>query len=499
VTQNSEVILPIDRRILIICVGLAVFSPCLFDFFVSDDFLWIKGGLDLHLADLLHGAEGSTYNIFRPLIPVTFSVLHRLFGLAPFGYHLTSISLHIANALLFYHILLRLVSSKEIAIISALLFISHFAHEETVFWISSVCVLSCWFFCLLSILMFLNWLRDGRGWVYFLCLGSGLVAPFFREDALILLPILSGIVWLKYSPSNQHSIPPTGVRTRLHALAYLLPFVAALFAYYYLRSVSLPHLHFGDLFSLNPTNIARNLLYFSVNLTLPIRPFFDAVGYHYSRIINSEVNSIDSNPVIVMFCLLAMVILALIVFNWVRKKDAGVRLLIVISAFTLLPSLAFRGYGLRFTYLPLLGFTPVAGHALVRLAKRIGSRQLRLGSRRVSVALLIVLSINVLVLMERHWWWKKASIISQETVLRGGNTVCSSPPGYRICFVNLPRRSHGAYIFGNGFAEAVNLFYPSCCNAMNTFVDENVPALEADSLKDCRWYRYENGEFHRVF
>ncbi|MGB2804430.1 MAG: hypothetical protein WBD64_05995 [Candidatus Zixiibacteriota bacterium] len=146
------------NRILIICAGVFVFSPCLFAFFVSDDFFWISKGANLSLGDLYPIASTATYNMFRPLVIVLFSAFHRVFGLSPFGYHLTSILVHALNGLLFYSILSRLSLKRDVALAAAVIFVTHFAHEESVFWISSICVLGCWFFSLSSILAFLAWI-----------------------------------------------------------------------------------------------------------------------------------------------------------------------------------------------------------------------------------------------------------------------------------------------------------------------------------------------------
>lgn len=498
-TRWSEIDPRLGHHVLIICVGFLLFSPCLFDFFISDDFVWISRGANLSLDSILVSAEGITHNTFRPLIPTMFFVLHRVFDLSPFGYHLCGILLHVLNGLLFYRIILHLPLRKEIALLSALIFVGHFAHEEIVFWISSICVLSCWFFSLVSIVGFLNWLRNGRLTAYLLCFGSASIALFLREDALILLPVFCGIAWLMSSPSNQKGTRRPGAKTRLRALTGLLPLAAMLFVYFYLRSISLTHLRLGDFFSANPTNFIKNFLYFTANLTLPVRLVFDAVGYRYSGIINSAVNSIDTSALIAVVCFLAVLAAIVVLFNWVRKRDASVRLSVVIFLIALLPSLFFRGYGLRFTYLPLLGFAPLAAHALSFLAKRISGRSIWSKRLGVSVAVIVVVLLNFFILLERHVWWKRASMICEKAVTGAGELLSSLPSESTVCFVDLPRRLHGAYIFTAGFVEAMDLFYPSYGNKIRTVDSESLDTLEADDLSDCHLYRFEDGEFHRMF
>lgn len=498
-SQSSEYDPHIGDHILIICIGFLVFSPCLFNFFVSDDFIWINRGMNLAPNKILQGVEGVGYNTFRPLIPIVFFVLHRLFDLSPFGYHLCSILFHIFNVLLFYRILLHLSLKREIALVSALIFISHFAHEETMFWISSICVLSCWFLSLLSILMFLIWLRFRRISAYFLCLSSGLIAPFFREDALILVFVLCGIAWLTYSPLNHKDSWMFGVKAWLASLFDLLPLGVMSLIYFYLKSISLPHLRLGELFSFNPVNPIRNFLYFAANLIFPTRLVFDAIGSHYSRIINMSVNSIDSSTLVGIACFLVIPLAVFIFFRWMKRKSPHVRFAVLILLIPLLPSLFFKGYGLRFTYFPLLLIAPFAAYVVVTWLKKMGNRYFCLKRFGVSAALVIIILLNFFILLERHTWWKEASALCKITIKQAGRELSLLPPGYSACFVDLPARVHGAYILNAGFKDAMDLFYPSINTNISTIDGEAFHDLKPSELEDCYFFRFEEGELQPLF
>ncbi len=496
-TQSSKIDSLFINYIFIVWGGLFIFAPCVFNFFVSDDFGWISRGVSLSLNDLFHNADEATYNIFRPLVPPLFFIFHQFFGLSAFGYHVGSIVFHLLNALLFYNILLRFSLRKDIAAVSSLIFVTHFAHEETVFWISSICVLCCWLFALSSILAFLKWLKDGKIWFYFLSLGLSGLALFIREDALILPLILSVIIWVKYLRSRHGTTNGRGAKAKSTAMKSLAPFFLVLVGYLYLRSISLPHLSFGSLFSLNPTNVIRNFAYFFVNLTIPIRLIFDVIGYHHSRTINSALNNIDSNVMIVIAGFLAIALSILLFFVWVRKMNKDFKRLIVIFVIALLPCLFFKGYGLRFTYLPLLGFAPIAALLLLSLARTITSRTLWLKARYVYVTIIIIVFFNFLVLSERHLWWAKASKISEETIANAGTVVSSLPAGSTVCFMDLPTRLHGAYILNTGFVEAMSLFYPSYKHEIKTVKSENLVMIRERNFKNCYLFEYEDGGFHR--
>ena len=101
---------------------------------------------------------------YYPVTMTTFWLEHRLFGGHPFGYHLTNVLLHVANALLIGAVLRRL--GLPGASLAAALFALHPVHVESVAWITERKNVLSGFFYLLA---FRAWLRfappgeDDRG------------------------------------------------------------------------------------------------------------------------------------------------------------------------------------------------------------------------------------------------------------------------------------------------------------------------------------------------
>ena len=485
--------------IFIICTGLFIFSPCLFNFFVSDDFIWIRKGSTLSFNQFFYGSRDSAYNIFRPLVPVLFFVLHRAFELSPFGYHLSSILLHILNALLFYRILSHFPLTKNMIVLSSIIFVSHFAHEETVFWISSISIPLCGLFYLLSVFIFLKWLKNRRAWFYLLSLASGVVAFFIREDAVTLPLILSFIIGLTYFPSDQVILNGPSPKRRITALISAIPFFLLIVFYLKLRNLGLPHLGFGSLFSLNPANLLKNGIYFIVNLVIPIRLIFDMIGYQYSAMINSTLRNIGSNLFVVMFASLGTASLIWVLFVWFKKTNKVFRLLGVTFFIILFPYLFFNGYGLRFTYFPVMGFSLIGSYLMVSGLETVTKRSRYSLKSYVHLLMIVILVFNFLILFERNRWWTKASTICEETITNAGRVVSSSPTGSVVYFMELPSRLHGAYILNNGFVEAMNLFYPLDNHQIKTIESGNLPLLKSGQLENRHLFKYENGEFRKLF
>jgi Tfp pilus assembly protein PilF len=107
-------------------------------------------------------------SLYRPLTWVTLGFDYLLWGMEPFGYHLTSLLLHTANAVLFYVLVLRLLSlslsppASQLFVLrlaagfAALLFAIHPLRVETVAWVSARNDVLSAFFFLSAILCYLR-------------------------------------------------------------------------------------------------------------------------------------------------------------------------------------------------------------------------------------------------------------------------------------------------------------------------------------------------------
>ena len=106
---------------------------------------------------------------YMPVTWITYGLDYLIWGLDPFGYHLTNLALHAANTTLVYVVALRLFRAVWVrspgdgadslrigAALTALLFGVHPLRVESVVWITERLDLVCGFFYLLAILMYLR-------------------------------------------------------------------------------------------------------------------------------------------------------------------------------------------------------------------------------------------------------------------------------------------------------------------------------------------------------
>ncbi len=126
---------------------------------------------------------------YIPLNFLSLAIDYRLWGLQQFGFHLTNLLIHIANAIAIYFLLRRLQESTGVAAAASLLWALHPVQVESVAWISErKNVLSTLFF----LLAFLVYLRHSERphWRRYLLLLVVYLAALLSKVNTIVLPAL---------------------------------------------------------------------------------------------------------------------------------------------------------------------------------------------------------------------------------------------------------------------------------------------------------------------
>lgn len=153
----------------IVILGAFVYLNALLGTFIWDDVALIV--TNLHIRDLGYIPRLFAENIYhqdmigrfyRPLLMSTFALDYEYWGLDPFGYHLTNICLHLANAVLIFNIILLIFGRRPLAFLTALFFVLHPVQTEAVTYISGRADPLAAFFCLVSFMFFIEHFgRDG--------------------------------------------------------------------------------------------------------------------------------------------------------------------------------------------------------------------------------------------------------------------------------------------------------------------------------------------------
>ncbi|MBI5382257.1 MAG: tetratricopeptide repeat protein [Opitutae bacterium] len=188
--------------LLVAAVGVA-FWPALRGQFIWDD--------DLHVTanPTIVGPLGlweiwttSAANYF-PLVLTNFWLQHALWGLNPLPYHVVTLALHAASAVLLWRLLWRL--DVPGAWLGAALWALHPVQVESVAWISELKNTQSALFYLLAIRAFVEWIDDDRRRrFYALALLGALLAILSKPSAAMLPLVLALCSWWRRGRLTWH-------------------------------------------------------------------------------------------------------------------------------------------------------------------------------------------------------------------------------------------------------------------------------------------------------
>ncbi len=139
---------------------------------------------------------------WHPLTWLSYALDYQAWGLNPFGFHLTNLLLHVANAVLVFVVLLQLTRSPWRSLVVAVMFALHPMRVESVAWVAERKDVLFAFFWLLTMAAHLVWVRDRKLSSY------ALVVVFFvlslmSKPMAITLP--AALLLLDYWPLNRFS------------------------------------------------------------------------------------------------------------------------------------------------------------------------------------------------------------------------------------------------------------------------------------------------------
>lgn len=317
---------------------------------------------------------------FSPMVTLSFALEHKFWGLNPAGYRLVSFLLHAGSIVLLYLLLLRLFSSPFLSAATTLLFAVHPLRIEALVWVSSRKDTLFGFFLLLSLNLYLNYLRKKKNGFYIFSLLAVCIALLAKVTAMIALPLLLLIDWWERRKFGRDMIVDK------------LPFVLVILLLGLTNTSLLLSSKFGTYLGwaqLPP--IAAGTLAFLVGRFF--WPFGLAVRY---PAVMAELNE----PLWLCLVLMALFFLATgWILHWRRIWVFGLSFTVI----TLFPVWMFmlRNYPMadRFTYLPSIGV------GLLTVAS-VGQSVGKWTNRRLRTGLIVVLSgimLSVLVIAHKRY------------------------------------------------------------------------------------------------
>ena len=438
--------------LLLFALGFLIFYPALFNFFCADDFIWIKTTRDIFEKQDFTSSDSFAFVRGRPVLNFVFFFLYQIFKLNPFGYHLLSIILHILNVWLLFRLLSFFTDKLILRFTGSLIFLVHFIHEETIFWISSLSTLLCCSFYLTGLLLFLSWRSNGKKWMlYFLSLVFCLLALFSREEA-ISFPFLILLILL-------FNFPPVQKLNKLKLLKLSSPFFLCLGFYLIFRFLTLPLGTMNHSYRIDLLILLKNVGYFLVNLVFPYRLLFDLIGYNKLDQLQIYYAGLRYHWLVIPLILLLLYIFFKFFYHHLRKKNVILNCGLVFLSLSTLPYLFLNGNGQRFLYFPLLGFSLICIYFISSISNWFALKGKIYSQRFVYSLLIVIFLLNFIIIRKRSQWWKEAGLVVRN-VIQQIETLVPHARQSELYILSLPHRLHGAYIFLTGFEEAVAIYYP---------------------------------------
>lgn len=420
--------------------AVIVFWPAQSLTFLSDDYELLDAVRGQALAFWPTGGGGW----LRPIPVLALQMDHALWGLDPRGYHITNILLHGLNAFMVVILAARLGAAigvasrlrRRLALSTGIVFLLLPSHSEPVAWIAARADLIATFFALASLVFYLAFRTSRRTHLLILAL-LFFAAALLSKESTICLPALVLII-----EAAAPRAPPGPARTRsVWGLPACFFGIVALYAL--LRYLALDTIVGGygvdSHLTLNPERMVANLLAFSSRALFPPLPwknlpvilFADLLillvtvawlrGRRENSAATAQVSTLRRGAL--LFSLLFLASLAPVLNLWVKRTTLE---------------------GERLLYLPSV-FILLAVMSLVCLTAR---------SRRAFVSVVLLIGLVSLGGLYRSLArWQAASRLA-ESVL--DSLLAPQPPG-GIVLALLPDSVGGAYVFRNGFAEALRL------------------------------------------
>lgn len=369
---------------LLAILGLIIFYPSLTIYFVSDN--------ASHILNAVENLQNFSHHYFRPMAILSLVFDYQVWGMTPFGFHLTNLLLHILVTFLVYALAIHFIAERFFALAAALLFLLHPIHSLPVFWISGRTDTLCALFYLASLVSFLRYREKPGPIFYFLMLASFILALLTKEMAFSL-PILLFVYLIIFSQGDW--------QTRLtDSLKAALPFLLIAAAFLVLRFLFSPdtalankdHQFNGIL------PLVKNLAAYCGLLVIP--------GGHVAI-----AGFLKANPL--AFIVLAIGALAIFVFalRWIYRSPS----LLFFTAFVFISLLPVLRLLMRwYLYIPSIGFCLALAFLVNRLWE---TRRFSLGKISAAVIVLLLISgiYGYFLITEQQRWIKSGEMARQQS------------------------------------------------------------------------------------
>ncbi|MDB5339167.1 MAG: hypothetical protein JWN70_4786 [Planctomycetaceae bacterium] len=327
---------------------------------------------------------------------------YQLFGLRPWGFHLTNLLLHIANTLLLFTLLRRLSLDWGPALFVAAVFGVHPLHVESVAWITERKDVLATLFGLLALLAYVRGIQTGETWRRYVSCGW-FALSLTAKPLLVTLPCL--LLVLDYWPLKRWSSLSTFTKVFLEKwLFWLLTISSSIITVIAQREG-------GAVASLERFSLVQRLanscVSYGTYLQKSFWPTRLAAFYPYSM------NRWDSGGVV----LAAILLVTVSVLAWrLRHRHGSILLGWLWFLGTLVPMIGLVQVGNqamadRYMYFPLIGLAWAATGAVLACWPDSANR-----SRYQGVLGIALVAVMCGLTWQQTGYWRNSLVLSQQAL-----------------------------------------------------------------------------------
>ncbi|MEO8210933.1 MAG: tetratricopeptide repeat protein [bacterium] len=344
---------PFYCYIIIIIVTYSVFYNSLSNEFVFDDESVIVNNAsirDLSNIPKFFTADEGFHKVigryYRPIVSTTYTIDYALYGLNPYGYHLTNVIIHIIACLLLFKILSTLFWRYKyrnlFSLLSTLIFAVHPIHTEAVSWVSGRTDSLVTLFFFGAFLFYLEFTKEQdhhkdknllhritkKNYFYLFLSLLFYVFGLLTKEMIVTLPVIIILYDIVYRKKNLNYV-------KENILTYIL-FIAITIIYLIARYFLLEgiperenYLYFlGKDFKITFATMLKTI---PVYFRLLFAPF--SLLYHYNGVIPDAKTIIDTS--VVLSLVFTLFLIAFSVYFY--KKDSIISFCILFFLVTLIP------------------------------------------------------------------------------------------------------------------------------------------------------------------
>lgn len=419
-------------NLLVLLATFAAYAPSLRFNFAYDDFPVIVYNERIHSAKFMGdyftqevwgNSSERVSNLYRPLFLGWLLANYKLFGLAPEGWHLTGILLHLVATWLVFRLARALLGKNftTAAVFAAGVFGLHPIHVEGVSWICGVTEPLCACMFLGSFLSFFrSQTRNKTATTAWLIVSVVLFAAALgsKETAIVLPALIACCLML---------LPAQGeVRTMAEragaVVLKLIPYLIVIALYLVMRWHALHGL--GHTAANLPVRTSALLLPWA--LYFYIRQLFTPIGLGPFYDIETQ-NTYGLNQLAVPVLVLAL--LAICLWQCVRKtKSRQPLFLLVWFLMTLAPAFSivmlmsrYEAVHDRYLYLPSVAFAVMAGYVWERI--RVKLRPLAFSTWQIAASVLVLAGLAYATNLQTRYWQNDLVLFTRACAIAPQNSM----------------------------------------------------------------------------